>query len=132
MMRKFKGLVKKTLRYRGQRGMTLLETTVAMTILGVSAVVMIVAMSGGMLAVRENKEEVAAQEVARTQMEYIKGCAYNSGATTYPTVSVPAGYSISVGVSPVPSTNSDIQKVTANISRDGTLIMTVTDYKLNR
>jgi prepilin-type N-terminal cleavage/methylation domain-containing protein len=132
MMRKFKGLVKKTLRYRGQRGMTLLETTVAMTILGVSAVVMIVAMSGGMLAVRENKEEVAAQEVARTQMEYIKGCAYNSGATTYPTVSVPAGYSISVGVSSVPSTNSDIQKVTANISRDGMLIMTVTDYKLNR
>lgn len=93
---------------------------------------MVFTMSGGMLAVSENTEEVAAQEIARTQMEYIKGCPYDSDATTYPTISVPTGYSISVGVSSIPSTNTNIQKVTANIYRAGTLIMTVTDYKVNR
>ena len=93
---------------------------------------MILAMSGGALAVGENGQEVAVQALARSQMEYIKDYAYNPGATTYPAISAPEGYSISVGVKAVPSTNTDIQKVTANISRNGTLLMTVTDYKVNR
>jgi len=93
---------------------------------------MVLAMSGGVLAVSENGQEVAAQELARTQMEYIKSYTYNPGATTYPTVNVPEGYSISIGVNTVPNTNTDIQKVTANISRNGAVIMAVTDYKVNR
>jgi hypothetical protein len=89
-------------------------------------------MSGGALAIRENGQEVSAQSLARTQMEYIKNYPYDPNATTYPIISVPASYSISVGVTPVPNTNTNIQKVTANISRDGTVIMTVEDYKVNR
>ncbi|MGD0780933.1 MAG: type II secretion system protein [Dehalococcoidales bacterium] len=131
-MKIFKGLLKKISWRCAQRGITLLESAVAISLLGGGVVVMVLAMSGGVLAVSENGQEVAAQELARTQMEYIKSYTYNPGATTYPTVNVPEGYSISIGVNTVPNTNTDIQKVTANISRNGAVIMAVTDYKVNR
>jgi type II secretory pathway pseudopilin PulG len=117
---------------RNQSGMSLLEALVSIALLGGIILVMVFAMSGGILSVGENAEEVTAQELARSQMEYIKSCAYAPGATTYPIVDLPADYTISVGVESVPETNEDIQKVTANISRGGELIMTVTDYKVNR
>jgi type II secretory pathway pseudopilin PulG len=129
MLKKWLGKIR---RYRSESGVTLVEAVVVVAILGGGVLTMILTMSGGALAVSENDEEVTAQSLARTQMEYIKNCAYDPGATTYPTISTPDGYSISVGVSVVPDTNTNIQKVTANISRDGTLIMTVTDYKVNR
>jgi type II secretory pathway pseudopilin PulG len=117
---------------RGERGIALVEALVAIAILGGGVLTMILAMSGGALAVRENDQEVTAQSLARTQMEYVKNYPYDSGATTYPAVSAPTGYSISIGVTPVPGAGTDIQKVTANINRDGTVIMTVEDYKVNR
>jgi type II secretory pathway pseudopilin PulG len=117
---------------RDQSGMSLLEALVAIAMLGGIIVVMVFAMSGGILAVGENAEEVSAQELARSQMEYIKSCVYDPDATTYPTVDMPNDYSISVVVEDVPDTNTDIQKVTAKISRGGDLVMTVTDYKVNR
>jgi len=115
-----------------ERGITLVESVVAIAILGGGVLTMVLSMSGGALAIRENDQEVSAQSLARTQMEYIKNYTYDPDATTYPTVSVPNGYSISVGVTSVPSTNTNIQKVTANISRDGAVIMTVEDYKVDR
>lgn len=117
---------------RDESGITLVEALVAVAILGGGVLTLILAMSGGALAVQENDQEVTAQSLARTQMEYTKDYPYDSGATTYPTVSAPAGYGISVGVTPVPDTDTDIQKVTANITRGGTVIMTVEDYKVNR
>jgi Tfp pilus assembly protein PilV len=131
-MRIFKGFLKKISWHRDQSGVTLLESLVAIGILGGGVLVMVFAMSGGALAVGENGQEVTIQELARSQMEYIKSCAYNPSATTYPAISAPEGYSISVGVKAVPSTNTNIQKVSANISRNGTLLMAVTDYKVNR
>jgi type II secretory pathway pseudopilin PulG len=128
----FKRILTQISRCRDQSGMSLLEALISIAMLGGVIMVMVFAMSGGILSVGENAEEVSAQELARSQMEYIKSCAYDPDATTYPTVTVPADYSISVGVESVPDTNTDIQKITANISRGGEVIMTVTDYKVNR
>jgi type II secretory pathway pseudopilin PulG len=132
MMRVFKGFLKKLSRNRGESGMTLLEALVAIGILGGCVLTMIFAMSSGALAVRENGQEVTVQNLARSQMEYIKNYAYSANATTYPKISVPAGYSISVKVTAVPGLNTNIQKVTANVSRNGALLMTVQDYKVKR
>jgi Tfp pilus assembly protein PilV len=117
---------------RGERGIALVEALVAIALLGGGVLTMILAMSGGALAVRENDVEVTAQSLARTQMEYVKNCPYDPGATSYPAVEAPSGYSISVDVTPVPDTDPSIQKVTASISRDGAVIMTIEDYKVDR
>ena len=131
-MMKLKRWVSRILKIGNESGISLVESLVAIAILGGGVLTMILAMSGGALAVNENDQEVVAQSLARTELEYIKNYTYDSGATTYPAVSTPAGYGISVGVSAVPGGNANIQKVTANITRDGEVIMTVVDYKVNR
>ena len=115
-----------------ERGLTLVESLVTIAIVGVALVAFAVALSTGALAVRESDQEVTAQSLARTQLEYIKGYSYNPAATTYPTVNTTGDYSISVAVTPVPGAGANIQKVTANISRDGQVLLTVEDYKVNR
>jgi type II secretory pathway pseudopilin PulG len=131
-MKIFRRLFKRISVSRGQGGFTLLEGLVAIGILGGGLLVMILAMAGGMLAVGENAEGVTAQEIARSQMEYIKSLAYDSDGSSYTAISVPDDYSVALAVASVPSTNANIQKVTAAISRNGTVVMTVTDYKVNR
>lgn len=131
-MKIFRKLLNKKLWSLGEAGMTLVEATVTIGILGAGLITMVLAMSGGVMAVGENTEEAEVQSIARSQMEYIKSYPYDSDATTYPTVETPSDYSISVGVTTVPDTNLNIQKVTANIYREGVLVMSITDYKLDR
>jgi len=131
-MKIFKRLFTRISIDRGQGGFTLLEGLVSIGLLGGVLLVMILAMAGGALAVGENAGAITAQEIARSQMEYVKSLDYDSGASTYPAVSTPDGYSVSVAVVSVPSTNSNIQKVTAAISCNGAVVMTVSDYKVNR
>lgn len=121
-----------TLIARGERGITLVESLVAIAILGGGILTLVLAMSSGALAVRENDRQSIAQGLARTQLEYIKSYAYNPSATTYPAVSAPDGYAIAVAVAAVPGTNSNIQKITANVIRDGAVVITAEDYKVNR
>jgi len=109
--------------------MSLVEALVAIAILGGGVLTMVLSISGGALAVQQNDQEVIAQGLARTQLEYIKNAPY---AVSYSAVSTPAHYSISVGVSAVPGGNANIQKITASITLDGAVIMTVVDYKVNR
>jgi Tfp pilus assembly protein PilV len=115
-----------------ENGFALVEALIAVAVLGGGILTMVLAMSGGAMAVRENDRQATAQSLARSQLEYVKNCSYNATATTYPVISTPAGYGISVGVSAVPGGDSDIQKITANITEGGTLIMTAEDYKVNR
>jgi type II secretory pathway pseudopilin PulG len=119
-------------RAQDQRGLGLVETLVAVAILGTSAVAFIVALSTGSIAVREQDEQVMAQSLVRSQMEYTTSYPYDPGATTYPAVAVPAGYSLSVAVSSVPGGDADIQKITVVALREGQPMLTVTGYKGNR
>ncbi len=117
---------------RDERGITLVESIVAIAILGGGVLTLVLTMSGGALAVRENDQQAIAQGLARTQLEYVKNLSYDPGATTYPAVSAPDGYGISVVVTEVSGGGPDIQKITANVIRDGAVIMTAEDYKVNR
>jgi len=117
---------------RGEKGMTLIESLVAVAIMGVALVAFAYALSTGSIAVAESDREVTVQSLARSQMEYIKGYPFDAGAATYPTVAVSGNYSISVAVAATPDADANIQKVTANISRDGQVLLTLEDYKVNR
>ena len=117
---------------RDQMGLGLVETLVAVAILGTAVVAFASGLSAGSIAVREQDEIAVSQGLAQTQMEYTKSYAYNPGAATYPAVATPADYSIAVGVSAVPGTDTNIQKITVTVSREGQAVTTVEGYKLNR
>ena len=132
MKRLLKGLPK-TFNKQGERGVTLVEALVAVAVLGGGILTLVLAMSSGALAVKENDRQSVAQGLARAQLEYTKSYAYNPSASTYPTVSAPDGYGISVGVTRVPDTGSNnIQKITANVTFNDATIMTAEDYKVKR
>ena len=118
--------------FKGEKGLTLVEAIVTVAVVGIAFVAFAVALSTGTLAVQESDQEVTVQGLAQTQMESIKGCDFVPGATTYPAVDTSDNYSVSVAVASVPGTDANIQKVTANILRDGQVLMTVEDYKVNR
>lgn len=120
--------------FKDEKGLTLVESLVTVAIVGVALITFAVALSTGSLAVRESDQEVTVQSLARSQMEYIKGYSYDPVATTYPKVSTTDNYSISVAVTSIadPDADANIQKVTANISRDGQVLLTVADYKVKR
>ncbi len=115
-----------------QRGIGLVETLVAVAILGTSVVAFATGLSAGSIAVREQDGIAVTQGLAQTQLEYTKSYVYNPGAVTYPAVAAPPGYSISVGVSAVPGTDANIQKITVTVSREGQAVETVEGYKVNR
>jgi type II secretory pathway pseudopilin PulG len=117
---------------RDERGLGLVESLAAVAVLGITVVAFVVALSTGSIAVREGDQEAVAQSLVRSQLEYIKNYPYDPAATTYPKVAELEGYDISVEVSPIPDTDTDIQQVTVTISRDGEEILTVEDYKVNR
>ncbi len=121
-------------RVQDERGLGLIESMVAVAVLGTAVVAFVTALSTGSTAVRECEYETIAQRLAQAELENIKSYTYNPEATTYSTddVDTPEGYSISVAVSSIPDTDTDIQKITVAISLDGDDILTVESYKVNR
>ena len=137
-------LVKAKVWLQDEKGLGLVESLAVVAILGIAAVAFVAALSTESIVVRQGDQEVMAQSLVQAQLEYVKGYPYDSGATTYPhvytydaiynpnPVTLPEGYIISVGVASVPDTDTDIQKITVTISRDGENILTVDGYKVNR
>jgi len=126
----------KTVRSRtqlhSQKGIGLVETLVAVAILGTSVVAFVVSLSAGSLTVNELDRETIAQSLAQTQMEYTKNYTFIPGASTYPVLAVPATYSVSVNVLAIPGTDTNIQKITVTVQKDSASILTVSNYKVKR
>jgi Tfp pilus assembly protein PilV len=120
------------IRVKNQGGLGLVETLVAVAILGTAVVAFATALSAGSIAVGENDVEALSQGLAQSQLEYTKSYAYNPGAVTYPLLAAPAGYSVSLAVSAVPNTDADIQKITVTVDHGGQEMIKVEDYKVNR
>ena len=119
-------------RLNGQRGISLLEAAVAVFLLGGCVLTLVLSLSTGALGVQKDDQEVTAQGLARTQMEMIKNSSYDVSGASYPAVTVPAGYTVAVGIAAVPGAGPDIQKVTATVNKGGDTIYTLQDYRVNR
>ena len=77
-----KWLVREASRFfRGQRGISLIETLVALSILGAVAVVFLSSLTGASRAAFIIDEQSTAESLARSQMEWVKNASYVEGAT---------------------------------------------------
>lgn len=112
-------------------GFTLVESLVAIAILGVSAAAFITDLSSGSLAVRTLDEQVTTQQLLQTQMEVIKAATFDSTGTSYTRLSVPSGYTLNVTVVQI-NTDSHIQNITLSAYYNGSLSGTLENYKVDR
>lgn len=124
-----------------QEGMTLLETLVALAIMGAVAVTFLTALAMTSKAAMISQERVSAESLAQSQTEYVKTLAYDdtNNPPEYeidPTLVIPAGYSLQVNteridVDPGSAGDDGLQKITVVVSRDGNMLFTVISYKRN-
>lgn len=112
-----------------EKGLGLIESVVAVSIIGAVVIAFASALSTGSIATRVGEQAATSQRLALGQLEHIKSCAYD---TDYSTIDTPEGYTIAVGVTGTPDKNNNIQKITVTIFREGENILIVEDYKVNR
>jgi type II secretory pathway pseudopilin PulG len=79
---------------RGQGGMTLMETAVAVALLAVIVVSIVSGFSAIAIATRRHQEQTQVDRLARSQAEYVKSQTYQVKPAAYPILSQ-AGYTIS-------------------------------------
>jgi prepilin-type N-terminal cleavage/methylation domain-containing protein len=116
----------------GQKGVALVEVLVAVAIIGITLVVFLSAVSTGSIGVAKTEEQVTAENLARSQLEYTKSQTYLAAPASYDTVTPPAGYAVSAEAASIPDTDSSIQMITVTVTRDGETLVTVEDFKVDR
>ena len=122
---------------RHESGMTLLETLVALAILGAVAVTFLSGLATTSRAAFVNDELATAGSLARSQMERAKNADYVYSATQYPSAPIPdrrdyVNYSATITAGPLHNPDDGIQKITVTISRSGKEIIRLEGYKVDR
>ena len=120
---------------KGNKGFALIETIVALALLGIVAVVFLSSIGTAANATIVNDEQAIAESLARSEIEYIKDCSYQYSATEYPidtALDIPDGWSVNTAVEALHDPDDGIQKVTVTVQRSGKDKLSVIAYKVER
>ncbi len=114
---------------RSEKGLALVEVLVSVALLGIIGVGLLSAMGSASRAVVLNDTRVTAKNLAETQMEYIKGLAYAASYVPAPIALDYSGYAAGIAVAPLQ--DSSVQKITVTITRNGSEVGRLEDYRAN-
>lgn len=120
----------------GQAGISLLETIVALAILGVVALALLSGLATGVTATSVTEERAIAESLLRSQIEYVESRAYVSYPAQYtinPLLNIPTGWAIPTPTtSLVHATDDGLQKVAVSAIHNGETVLTISIYKVRR
>jgi len=120
--------------FRGaERGTTLVETLVAVALLGIIACAFFGSLNTAARATLIADERTTAESLARSQLEHIKTLDFVDGATQYD-APVPSGedyinYSANITAEPL---DDHIQKITVTVKHNDKEVVTLESYKVDR
>ena len=122
---------------RGQKGVSLVETVVALAILAAIGVTFLSGLATTSRAVALVDEQATAESIAWSQMETVKHTSYVPEASTYAASPIPAdkdylNYSVVITAQPLHNPDDGIQRIKVTVSRSGAGIVTVEGYKVDR
>ena len=126
-----------------QQGVTLAEALVALAIFGISAGIFIMTMATSTKAVMVSQNRIAAESLAKSQMENIKNQEYDDINNTplyteLDPADIPAGYDFIITterLDPIGDglgTDDGLQKITVVVEHNGEEAFQLVSYKLNR
>jgi type II secretory pathway pseudopilin PulG len=129
----------------GETGGSLIETLIALAIIGVVAAAFLSGLTTASKATAISDERSTAESLARSQLEYVKTQDYinyaNPAHGDYELITHPAGYSVEITVVPIDAdtgqplpTGEDegLQKIMVTIKHDSKSVLTIEDYKAER
>jgi type II secretory pathway pseudopilin PulG len=118
---------------RGEEGVGLVETLIAVAILGLALTALLSAVSTGSLATSRTEERVTAENMARSQLEYIKSQPYSTPPASYAVVTPsPGGYGLTAAAESIPDSDTSIEKIVVTVTRNGETLFVAEDYKVDR
>ena len=120
-----------------ESGVTLIETVVAVAILGVIAVTFLSGLATTSRAVFIADERATAESLAQSQMEWVKNVNYSYNATEYSPAPIPGGkdyinYSANISAQPLHAPDDGIQKITVTVKRSDKGVIKLEGYKVDR
>jgi type II secretory pathway pseudopilin PulG len=116
----------------GQTGIGLVETLVAISILGLSAVCFVSSLSVGAMSVNTLGQQAIAQQLLTSEMEILKAAAFDVTGGTYPKVDLPDNYTMTLNVNSNLFSNTNIQKISATVYHNGVAVASLENIKGNR
>ncbi len=123
--------------FRGESGTTLLETLVALAILGIISVAFLSGLTTTSRAAVISDRRATAESLAQSQLETVKQAVYVYEATQYTPIQVPddvsyTGFSAAIVAEAIESPDDGVQKITVTITRSGEDIYVLQGYKVDR
>jgi len=123
--------------YHGESGVSLLETLVAMAILGIISVAFLSGLTTASRASIISDQRVTAESLARSQLELVKHAAYVSEASQYTPTQIPSdnsytGFSVTITAQPLESPDDGVQRITVTVLRSGADLYVLEGYKVDR
>ena len=120
-----------------EKGFALIETLVAIAILGAVGVVFLSGLATASKSTMVADEKTTAQSLLVSQLEWARNCTYEYEASEYPAAAIPegadyTGYSAAISAQPVDNPDGGIQKITITISRHDEQVMAMDSYKADR
>ena len=117
-----------------ESGVTLLETLVALAILGLVAVALLSGLTTAARATIIADEQATAESLARSEIEYVKSQLYidyaETGHLEYESATpLDSSYSIDPTITPI---DVGIQKIVVTVKRNDDPIIAVESYKVDR
>ena len=116
-----------------QAGFGLVESLLAVAILGSTVFTLLGGLSTGAISVGILQEDIVAENLGRTQLEYTKGLPFNTAPFSYQSISeVPEGYSVTADAIPVSSRNGNVQKLIITVYHGVKTVYVLEGFKVNR
>jgi len=118
-----------------ESGTTLVETLVALAILGTIAVIFLSGLATTSKAAFTVDEQATAESLAQSQMEWVQNASYS--ATGYSPAPIPTGkdyinYSATIMAESLHNPDDGIQKIAVTVRHSGETVITLQGYKVDR
>lgn len=117
---------------RQEGGLSLIEVVIGVALLGIVLSTLVVGLSTGALVVGKVGQRGTVQDLARAQLEYVKAQPYAEAPTTYPTITPPQPYTMTAIASPLGASDQGIQVVTVTVYFEGSSLLALEAYKVDR
>ena len=116
-----------------QAGFGLVESLLAVAILGSTVFMLLNGLSTGAISVGILQEDIVAENLGRTQLEYTKSLPFNTAPFSYDSVeTVPEGYSVTADAIPVSSRDVNVQKLIITVYHGFKTVYVLEGFKVNR
>jgi type II secretory pathway pseudopilin PulG len=124
-------------RLKEERGLVLLESLVALAILGLTAAAFMGGLGTVFRAGAISDERSTAESLAASQLEQLRDTAYEYDAAAYTAALVPVsvgneGYTVNITATAINSPDDGVQRLIVTVARHGETVYTVTHFKVDR